>query len=976
MKATIVVLVLGALLLHHHDTSVDAFQQSSSRSLNTLARTFSKSTPMHGYLDSLGNTATAFKDEASSTYLPPRYEAEYPRRHDFSKGAVYPPKSEPVTSTGQQSDPVSHQSSSKVYIGIGTGTGTSSASIYQYGQRTSPSELVGNAYMNMMGASKLATSVPSEENKPEPSIKKEVPVAKHTTIVKEAAVSVETKIVEAPELTANAAQPEIIKPAETPSIEKKSEAAANVSWEKPMTTSAFAEYLESLSRERSTTIVEDPKLATNVAPPEIIKPAVTPSIEKKAEAAADVSWEKPTTVSVQFTGYLDSLTKRRSTTIVEAPRLATNVVPSEIIKPAETPSIEKKAEAAADVSSEKPTTMSVPFTGYLDSLAKRRSTTIVEAPKLATNVAPSEIIKPAVTPSKEKEAETVADVSSEKPTTMSVPFTGYLDSLAKRRSTLDVSVSSAKSEPERSPTAFGGYIGSLTKASSEAVVPVAAKATTKTVQAPPEISSDTAASRLDNVKLQSDESSAEPKAVSSFGGYLGSLTKSSDKASGLESPVSRKGGVSEKPTAIPVTGYLGSLKQKISENDVPGAPVVAPSQTKKDNVGVPKATPTSHSGYLDSLMTQTSPEDELPGEPVVAPSSHTKKGDGATAHESFFAFEKTESTEEKFAAKIDFAPETPTPISPLDGGVPAQSEFVEDNDLPSWVREFMIAEDAASIENASFVEKAGFRRPLAKEKPNTTKTGGVNVSKDIWETATPMILQGGALRTWSEPTGAVERVQVSLKTEGRALNANVELWHGANNTPLKITIYSDDGGLLPFNAVIETPVGPNTIAIRNTGTVEFPLAACVGTDVEDVAKRLSDMGTLKTMQGGAIHSYPFDRSVASVQVLLMTNGRPLSARIELLQGPNNDKQVIDISTEDGMVCPFFAVIETPGTGNVVRVVNTASVEFPMRACVQPYLVEPGSDEYARRGWDHGGTSSFRPERRNDAKYESRKGIFE
>jgi hypothetical protein len=147
MKLVIVVLVLGALLLHV--ASVNAFQQSSSGSLNILTRTFSKSTPMHGYLDSLGNTAAAFKAEASPAYLPPRYEAEYPRRHDFSNVDVFTSPSEPVASNIQQSDPVSQQSSSNAYIG--TSTGTSGTSVYQYGQSTSPSELLGNAFMNMMG---------------------------------------------------------------------------------------------------------------------------------------------------------------------------------------------------------------------------------------------------------------------------------------------------------------------------------------------------------------------------------------------------------------------------------------------------------------------------------------------------------------------------------------------------------------------------------------------------------------------------------------------------------------------------------------------------------------------------------------------------------------------------------------------------------------------------------------------------------
>jgi hypothetical protein len=207
-----------------------------------------------------------------------------------------------------------------------------------------------------------------------------------------------------------------------------------------------------------------------------------------------------------------------------------------------------------------------------------------------------------------------------------------------------------------------------------------------------------------------------------------------------------------------------------------------------------------------------------------------------------------------------------------------------------------------------------------------------------------------------------------MMTEGRPLNANVELWHGPDNTPLKMQIYSEDGGLRPFNAVIETPTGQNTIAIRNTGQMEFPLAACVGTDVEDVAQRLADMGSLKTIQGGAIHTYPFDHSIASVQILLMTGGRPLNARIELLQGPNNDKQVIDIYTEDGMLRPFFAVIDTPGTGNVVRIVNTATVEFPMTCSVLPYTVEdsiPRNSEAGGRGWDNGGgsSSSFLPRAR-------------
>jgi hypothetical protein len=257
--------------------------------------------------------------------------------------------------------------------------------------------------------------------------------------------------------------------------------------------------------------------------------------------------------------------------------------------------------------------------------------------------------------------------------------------------------------------------------------------------------------------------------------------------------------------------------------------------------------------------------------------------------------------------------------------------------------------------------------PSGTDQPNvaTAQISDVELAKNIWEKASPITLHGGALRTWSQSTGFVERVQVLMKTEGRHLNANLELWHGPDNSPLKMAIYSEDGLLRPMNVVIETPIGQNTIGMRNTGLIEFPLTACVETDVQDVAKKLSDSGTLKTIQGGSMDTFPFDHSVPSVQVLLKTGGRPMNARVELLQGANDDKFVIDIYTEDGMEHALFAVIETPGDGNVVRIINTAPVEFPLIACVKPHLVEAsGGESGGRCGWDNGGATTFLPRGRS------------
>jgi len=223
-------------------------------------------------------------------------------------------------------------------------------------------------------------------------------------------------------------------------------------------------------------------------------------------------------------------------------------------------------------------------------------------------------------------------------------------------------------------------------------------------------------------------------------------------------------------------------------------------------------------------------------------------------------------------------------------------------------------------------------------------------AREAFETRPTRLVQGGSLLTWSYRSPRVEQVQVFLSTEGRPLEADVELWQGPDYTPCKMRVYAENGRLRPFNAVVETPRSPNTIAVRNIGQLEFPLAATVtAEDVYRPTPAASQFGM--TIQGGALRTYPFDPTVASVQVLLKTDGRPLNARIELLQGPNNNKQVIELYTEDGLDRPFLCFLATPGSGNVVRVVNTAPVEFPMTASVVPHLINEDMSTNAIYGGD-------------------------
>jgi hypothetical protein len=240
------------------------------------------------------------------------------------------------------------------------------------------------------------------------------------------------------------------------------------------------------------------------------------------------------------------------------------------------------------------------------------------------------------------------------------------------------------------------------------------------------------------------------------------------------------------------------------------------------------------------------------------------------------------------------------------------------------------------------------------------RNGDMSRARQIWDTNRPVTVQGGSLRTFSFSSPAVDAVQVSMRTEGRPLNANVDLWVGPDNTPQKMGVYLEDGDQRPFNAIIATPGGQNTVAIRNTAQMEFPLAAVVEADtagnsvgLTGAIRELDEMTSPITIQGGALKTYSFSPYVSSVQILLKTDGRPLNARIELLQGPNNNKQVMEIYSEDGTQRPFYSILETPGVGNVVRVVNTAPMEFPMSARVEPFAVDERSpDEY------YGGMDDF------------------
>eukprot|EP00543_Licmophora_paradoxa_P008802 CAMPEP_0202458726 /NCGR_PEP_ID=MMETSP1360-20130828/27501_1 /ASSEMBLY_ACC=CAM_ASM_000848 /TAXON_ID=515479 /ORGANISM="Licmophora paradoxa, Strain CCMP2313" /LENGTH=315 /DNA_ID=CAMNT_0049079409 /DNA_START=168 /DNA_END=1115 /DNA_ORIENTATION=- len=225
----------------------------------------------------------------------------------------------------------------------------------------------------------------------------------------------------------------------------------------------------------------------------------------------------------------------------------------------------------------------------------------------------------------------------------------------------------------------------------------------------------------------------------------------------------------------------------------------------------------------------------------------------------------------------------------------------------------------------------------------------------LWVTRAPKAqVDGGSLRTWSYITPDVEKINVFVKTNGRPLNCSVELWEGEDD-PMEVKIYSENGNERPFHAVFETPGRSKTLAVRNIGDLELPAIASVepveeeyedsteivladGMSMDNVKKVPPSQGSPRRIQGGSIRNFPFPPYVQRVRVRLESEYGPIEASVELLQGPNQKKTVMEVYVQEGADRGFFALVDTPGEGNVVRIVNNGNLEFPLMAIVEADLV--------------------------------------
>ena len=153
---------------------------------------------------------------------------------------------------------------------------------------------------------------------------------------------------------------------------------------------------------------------------------------------------------------------------------------------------------------------------------------------------------------------------------------------------------------------------------------------------------------------------------------------------------------------------------------------------------------------------------------------------------------------------------------------------------------------------------------------------------------------GQLLDDWS--FNDINQAHATVSTNGRPLNAEIELWNGPNHTPFKMRIWSENGARRSLQTILPIHGKRSTVAVRNLAHLELPMFG----SVEFAEQEFPFVRPLMTkIQGNALRTYPFERSVMRAEIVITTDGRPLNARIETLQGPNSNKQVIETYSDDG-----------------------------------------------------------------------------
>jgi hypothetical protein len=211
---------------------------------------------------------------------------------------------------------------------------------------------------------------------------------------------------------------------------------------------------------------------------------------------------------------------------------------------------------------------------------------------------------------------------------------------------------------------------------------------------------------------------------------------------------------------------------------------------------------------------------------------------------------------------------------------------------------------------------------------------------------------GSTVRTYQMPLYG-ERAVMVFSTNGRPMKAHVALWLGPERTTHFMDIDVEDGSITPYRAILKFKKGPLVVRVETKSSLELPILSFVEAPspersaelaanterVWETSPKTRIQGGSTAGGGGAVRTIPIDANVDAIQVVFWstdTGKKSLKCSIELLQGPNNKKQVYELQCGGGSQ-PYHAVFETPGPGWILRVVNKKTISDGLfEFAVSPY----------------------------------------
>lgn len=290
----------------------------------------------------------------------------------------------------------------------------------------------------------------------------------------------------------------------------------------------------------------------------------------------------------------------------------------------------------------------------------------------------------------------------------------------------------------------------------------------------------------------------------------------------------------------------------------------------------------------------------------------------------------------------------PRPAAPAEG-LPS---VVPDPSFPSTAGGLSYAGDRPWFEDTN-VRRPTFASPNMNPHdpwfenqsrvPSITQ-GAARHDGRLTEYPSKAFLQGNSRRTWhsNDPHAQTSEVWLQSERPRAPLYANVSFRNGPGNTPRKMRVYSEDGFLRPVKAYFTNPKGgsraySNMVDIMNTASMEFPISATVSHSRDFGSQGRSFQGEMdwKSVQGESIRTYAIEANTRSVKVNLESDGMPLMANIEVLEGPGDVRQLIEVQSDDGS--PWEGVVAIPGYGASIIVRNVGPMAFPIRSSVESQL---------------------------------------